>query len=165
MLTGAPFTDGPPTRRSSPTSRPRWTGCEIPQAEKDRLIAAAREALTGPFRRGYEAMLATLAEVEPRARGNNGAWSLPDGAAYYAQRLRQSTTTDLTAEQIHHIGLDQVAPHPSARWSGSSARSASRGTLTQFFAHINAGQEFKYPNTAEGREHYLADAPRASSRR
>ena len=48
-------------RRSSPTSRPRWTGSQIPQAEKDRLIAAAREALTGPFRRGYDAMLATLA--------------------------------------------------------------------------------------------------------
>ena len=40
-------------------------------------------------------MLATLDAIEPRAAGNNGAWSLPDGAAYYAQRLRQSTTTDL----------------------------------------------------------------------
>ena len=45
-----------------------------------------------------------------------------------------------------------------ARWSGSSPRSASAGTLTQFFAHINAGQEFKYPNTDEGRQRYLADA-------
>ena len=158
VLSGAPFGDGPPGAIFADFTT-KVNRLEIPQADKDRLIAAAREALTGPFRRGYQAMLAALAEAEPGARGNNGAWSLPEGAAYYAQRLRQSTTTDLTAEQIHNIGLEQVR-----RIHGEMARIQSRvgfqGTLTQFFAHINAGQEFKYPNTAEGREQYLADARR-----
>ena len=124
---------------------------------KARLIADAREALTGPFRRGYDLMLRTLDEIEPRGTGNNGAWSLPNGEQFYASRLRESTTTDLTAEQIHQIGLAQVT-----RIHGEMERIRQRvgfaGTLQQFFRHITEGQEFKYPNTEEGRQRYLADA-------
>lgn len=156
ILTGAPFTDGPPGALLADFTA-KVNRLEIPQAEKDRLIAAAREALTGPFRRGYETMLATLAEIEPRATGNNGAWSLPDGAALYAQRLNAFTTTELGAEEIHNLGLEQVR-----RIHGEMERIKRQvgftGTLTEFFAHINASDEFKYPNTDEGRQRYLADA-------
>jgi uncharacterized protein (DUF885 family) len=44
----------------------------------------------------------------PHGREGLGVWALPDGDAYYAFRIRQSTTTDLTADQIHQIGLDEV---------------------------------------------------------
>ena len=132
---------------------------DIAQAEKDRLIASVRDALTGPFRRGYDEFLRTVDEIEPQATGDRGAWSLPDGGAFYSQRLRQSTTTDLTAAQIHEIGLRQVA-----RIHGEMERIKRQvgftGTLTEFFRHINDGQQYKYPNTAEGREQYLADARR-----
>jgi len=156
VLTGAPFTDGPDGPLFA-DFKAKVGRLDVPQAEKDRLIAAAREALTGPFRRGYEALLATLDTIEPRASGNNGAWSLPDGEAYYAHRLRVSTTTDLTAEQIHRIGLEQVA-----RLHGEMERIKREvgftGTLQQFFRHVTEGSEFKYPDTAEGRQAYLADA-------
>ena len=158
ILTGAPFTDGPDSAVFA-DFKAKVGRLQIAQAEKDRLIAAAREALTGPFRRGYESMLATLAGIEPRARGNEGAWSLPNGAAYYAHRLRQSTTTDMSAARIHRIGLDQVA-RIHREMERIKAQVGFAGTLTQFFAHINEGQEFKYPNTAEGREAYLADGRR-----
>ena len=158
ILAGAPFTDGPDTPLFA-DFKAKVNRLEIPQAEKDRLIAAAREALTGPFRRGYDSMFATLDAIEPRATGNNGAWSLPDGAAFYAQRLSDQTTTDLSAEQIHRIGLEQVA-RIHREMERIKAQVGFTGTLQQFFAHINAGQEFKYPNTAEGRETYLADARR-----
>ena len=82
-------------------------------------------------------MLSTLDAIEPRAAGNNGAWSLPDGAEYYAHRLRQSTTTELGAEQIHQIGLQQVA-----RIHGEMERIKRQvgfnGTLQEFFRHINS---------------------------
>jgi len=158
ILAGAPFAEGPDSAVFA-DFKAKVGRLEIPQAEKDRLIAAAREALTGPFRRGYETMFAALDAIEPRARGNEGAWSLPDGAAFYARRLRQSTTTDMTAAQIHRIGLDQVA-----RIHGEMERIKTQvgftGTLQAFFAHINQGAEFKYPNNAEGREAYLADGRR-----
>jgi uncharacterized protein (DUF885 family) len=158
ILAGAPFSDGPDMPVFA-DFKAKVNRLEIPQAEKDRLIEAARAALTGPFRRGYETMLATLDAVESRAAGNNGAWSLPDGAAFYEQRLRQSTTTDLSAGQIHRIGLEQVE-----RIHGEMERIRREvgfaGTLRQFFRHINDSAEFKYPNTDEGRQAYLADARR-----
>src|SRR4029453_5775612 len=134
---------------------------QIPQAQKDRLIAAARDALTGPVRRGHESILPTVAAGEPRARGlNNGAWSLPNGAAYYAYRLRRSTTTNMTAEQIHAFGPREVAP-THQEMERIKRQVGFQGTLVQFFQHINSSPEFKYPNNQAGRETYLADARRA----
>jgi uncharacterized protein (DUF885 family) len=156
VLTGAPFTDGPDAPLFA-DFKAKVNRLQVPQAEKDRLIAAARAALTGPFRRGYDGMLATLAEIEPRARGNNGAWSLPNGAAYYKYRLRQSTTTNMNAAQIHQVGLRQVA-RIHQEMERIKTQVGFRGRLTDFFAHVNQGQEFKYPNTAEGRQRCLADA-------
>ncbi|MEA3013176.1 MAG: hypothetical protein QOD42_1721 [Sphingomonadales bacterium] len=158
ILAGAPFAEGPDSALFA-DFKAKVGRLQIAQAEKDRLIAAAGAALTGPFRRGYETMFAALDAIEPRARGNDGAWSLPDGAAYYARRLRQSTTTAMSAPQIHRIGLDQVA-RIHREMERIKAQVGFTGTLQQFFAHINEGQEFKYPNTAEGREAYLADGRR-----
>ena len=158
ILQGAPFTAGADSAVFA-DFKAKVGRLDIAQSEKDRLIAAASEALTGPFRRGYDHFLATVDSIEPRATGNNGAWSLPDGAEFYGQRIRQSTTTDLTAAQIHEIGLREVE-----RIHGEMERIKRQvgftGTLQQFFAHINDGQQYKYPNTAEGREQYLADARR-----
>jgi uncharacterized protein (DUF885 family) len=158
ILAGAPFADGPDTPVFA-DFKTKVGRLDIPQAEKDRLIAAARDALVGPFQRGYRTMLAAVDAIEPLAHGNNGAWSLPNGEAYYAQRLRQSTTTELSAEQIHQLGLAQVA-RIRAEMERIKTQVGFTGTLTEFFAHINQGAEFKYPNTAEGREQYLADARR-----
>jgi len=156
ILSGAPFADGPDMPVFA-DFKAKVNRLDIPQAEKDRLIAAARDALTGPFRRGYDAMLATLDAIEPRATGNQGASSLPDGAEYYAFRLAQSTTTDLDAQFIHRLGLGQVSEIHRAM-EAIKARVGFTGTLQQFFAHLNESQEFKYPNTDEGRQAYLADA-------
>jgi uncharacterized protein (DUF885 family) len=91
------------------------------------------------------------------SKGNFGAWSLPDGAAYYADRLKSSTTTNLTADQIHALGLRQVAAIRQ-EMEAVQREVGFKGTLEQFFAHIRTDPQFKYPNTAEGRETYLADA-------
>jgi len=156
VLSGAPFTDGPDGPLFA-DFKAKVSRLQVDEAEKTRLIEAGREALTGPFRRGYESLLATLDTIEPSATGNNGAWSLPEGEAFYAHRLRQSTTTDLSAEEIHRIGLEQVA-----RLHGEMDRIKREvgfaGTLQQFFRHVTEGAEYKYPDTPDGRQAYLADA-------
>ena len=158
VLTGAPFGRGDDSAVFA-DFKAKVGRLQAEDSVKARLIAEAREALTGPFRRGYEVMLAALDAIEPRATGNEGAWSLPDGAAFYAQRLRDSTTTDLSAEQIHRIGLDQVARIHS-EMERIKSRVGFTGTLREFFAHITGGQQYKYPNTDAGRQQYLADARR-----
>ena len=82
---------------------------DAPAAVKAKLLSDASAALTGPFRDGYGVLIAAIDEVAPKSKGNFGVWSLPGGDAYYADRLKNSTTTDLTADQIHDLGLKQVA--------------------------------------------------------
>ena len=158
VLAGAPFTKGADTPVFA-DFKAKVSKLAVADSEKARLVAAAREALTGPFQRGYRTMLGTWDALEPKAAGNRGAWSLPDGGAFYANQLKQSTTTDLTAGQIHQIGLDQVA-----RIHGEMERIKGqvgfKGTLREFFGHINQGRQYKYANTDSGRQQYLADARR-----
>ncbi len=130
---------------------------DISDAEKSRLLGEGRAALVGPFRDGVEALIAGIAAIEPQATGNNGAWSLPDGEAYYANRLANWTTTDLTADQIHAIGLEQVAAIRT-EMEAVKQQIGFDGTLEEFFAALRSDPAYKYPNTAEGRENYLEEA-------
>jgi uncharacterized protein (DUF885 family) len=158
VLAGAPFASG----RDTPVFadfKSKVDKLAVPQTEKDRLVREARAALTGPFQRGYRTFLDTWDFVESKATGNNGAWSLPQGEAYYANRLSNSTTTDLTADQIHQTGLAQVA-RIHREMERIKGQVGFTGTLQQFFAHINEGRQYKYPNTEAGRQQYLADARR-----
>lgn len=156
ILAGAPFDGGADGNLLADFTK-KVNALDAPAEVKQRLIADARAALTGPFRRGYDSFFATLDAIEPKATGNDGAWSLPRGDRYYANNLRNSTTTDLSADRIHQIGLDEVK-----RIQGEMEKIKDRvgftGTLQQFFAHIKNGEQFKYPNSEAGREQYLKDA-------
>jgi uncharacterized protein (DUF885 family) len=155
VIAGAPFGAGPDSTLLA-DFRKKVTALEAPAEVKARLIAEASEALAGPFKRGVDNMLAALDSIEPMAKGNDGAWSLPRGDEYYASRLRASTTTELSADEIHRLGLSEVT-RIHGEMEAVMRRVGFTGTLQQFFAHIKNGAEFKYPNTEEGRQHYLAD--------
>jgi uncharacterized protein (DUF885 family) len=155
-VAGAPFGPG----ADSPLLadfRKKVEALDAPADVKAKLIADASASLSGPFRRAISDMLATLDSIEPKATGNSGAWSLPGGAEYYASRLRAQTTTDLSADAIHQIGLDEVA-RIHREMEAIKAQVGFKGSLQLFFAHIKTGKQFKYPNTDEGRKVYLADA-------
>ena len=156
ILTGAPFDNGADGTVLADFTK-KVNALTAPVEVKQRLIADARAALTGPFRHGYETMFAALDAIEPKATSNDGAWRLPRGAEFYEHRLRLSTTTDMSAEQIHQLGLDQVKRIQS-EMERIKNQVGFKGTLQQFFRHINEGSQFKYPNTTAGREQYLADA-------
>ena len=156
VISGAPFDGG--------EDNPVWADFQkkvaaltATEVEKTDLLAAGRAALTGPFKRGYDTILATIAEVQPMATSNDGVWRLPDGDAYYAHQARQSTTTDLTPDQIHDIGLSEIA-RLQGEMEAIKSQVGFTGSLQDFFAFIKTDPQFQYPNTAEGREAYLVDA-------
>lgn len=156
VITGAPFDNG--------ADNPVWAdfqkkvgALDADQATKDRLLASARAALTGPYKRGFDTVLTALAEVQPMADSDAGVWRLPNGEAYYNARLQLSTTTDLTADQIHQIGLDEVA-RIQAEMEVIKAKVGFSGSLQDFFVFLKTDPRFQYPNTPEGKEQYLTDA-------
>lgn len=156
ILAGAPF-DGGADSTLMADFRKKVAALDAPAAVKDKLVADASAALTGPFKRGYDTLVGAIDEIEPQSKGNFGAWHLPDGAAFYADRLKSSTTTNLTADEIHDLGLRQVAAIRE-EMEAIKREVGFQGTLEQFFDHIRTDPAFKYPNTEEGREAYLADA-------
>ncbi|MBL0915279.1 MAG: DUF885 domain-containing protein, partial [Sphingopyxis sp.] len=156
ILVGAPF-DGGADSTLMADFRKKVGALDAPAAVKAKLLADAAAALSGPFRNGYNTLIAAIDEVEPQSKGNFGVWNLPDGAAYYADRLKGSTTTDLTADQIHELGLKQVAAIRE-EMEGIKREVGFTGTLEQFFDHIRTDPQFKYSNDEAGREQYLSDA-------
>src|SRR5687768_7135904 len=82
---------------------------KISGAEAERQVRAAEAAMTGRMKPAYDRLAAWLAEDRAKASAEpRGAGSLPDGAAYYAAQLRLQTTTTMTAQEIHDLGLSEV---------------------------------------------------------
>jgi len=82
----------------------------VPASEHERLRAVGRSAVMNGAIAGYRELLDFFrTEYLPGARKTLGASELPNGAKYYAQKIREFTTLDLTAEEIHQIGLSEVA--------------------------------------------------------
>ncbi len=160
IIAGAPFDDG--------ADNPVWAdfqrkvgALDTDAATKERLLAEGRAALTGPWRRGYEGVLAALTEVGAQAAAMpdnaGGVWRLPEGEAFYNARLQLSTTTDLTADQIHEIGLAEVA-RLQGEMQTIMRQVGFTGSLQEMFAYLKTDPRFQYPNTPEGKEQYLTDA-------
>src|SRR5690606_38439402 len=84
---------------------------KIDAARAQKLKDSARAALVEAVQPAYADVIAWFTADLPNALANpSGVGTThPDGAAYYAQRLAASTTTTLTADQVHQIGLDEVA--------------------------------------------------------
>ncbi|NDC79285.1 MAG: DUF885 domain-containing protein, partial [Chitinophagia bacterium] len=113
-------------------------------------------ALTTDMKPAYDRVSAWLAEdranTSPDARG---VGALPDGASYYTVMLNQMTTTDMTADQIHELGLKEVARIRSEMEKIKTAV-GFKGDLEAFFTFMRTDRRFYFPNTDDGREKYLA---------
>ena len=156
VLAGAPFAAGPDTALWADFKK-KVGALSAEPAVKARLLADGQAALTGPFRRGYDRVIASLETVSRRVQSNDGVWRLPDGDAYYRDRVRASTTTDLTPDQIHQIGLSEVA-RIQGEMEVIKQQVGFTGTLQQFFTFLKDDPRFEYPNTEAGKQQYLSDA-------
>jgi len=87
----------------------RSEGVAALAATRQRTIADARRLVEQHLRPAYTRLNAWLDELHPRCGTDAGWWRLPEGEAAYRQALKANTTTELDAEEIHRIGLDEVA--------------------------------------------------------
>ena len=81
---------------------------DISTQKKEDLFNELSAVIKSDVRPGYESILQYMEANYSNANKYHGVWSLPNGDAFYASRLRSYTTTDYTAEEIHQIGLSEV---------------------------------------------------------
>jgi uncharacterized protein (DUF885 family) len=134
----------------------RVAGLDIEEAEKERLLAEGHEALLS-WVPAYESLIAAMETQKAGAMEGDGVWRLPDGDDFYAARLASFTTTDMTAEEIHQAGLDNVE-RIHAEMHAIMEEVGYEGSLQEFFVFMREDEQFYYPTTDEGRQAYLAEA-------
>lgn len=156
IITGAPFDDG----ESSTLQVDFYSkvdALDLSDEVKSDLKSAADHALVNVVKPAYESLIAYLQDQEARASTEDGIWKLPDGDEYYNIALKRTTTTDMTAEEIHEIGLKEVARiHDEMREIMKQVE--FKGELTDFFTYLKNDEQFFYPNTDEGKQAYLDSA-------
>lgn len=99
---------------------------------------------------------AMVTELRGRATHDAGCWRLPDGAAYYAAAAEAATTVKLTGDEIHRLGLDQVAEISGRMDAILKAQGLTRGSVGERMVALNQRPDQLFPNTDPGREQLLA---------
>ena len=131
---------------------------DVPEISPER-----RESLQGEAMRivetevypAWQQAVAVLESQSPRATDDAGLWRFEDGQDIYAQRLRNFTTTSLTAEDIHQIGLDEVVRIEAEMDGLLQQLGYTDGPITERVAQLRADQS--YPDSNEGRARIMAD--------
>ncbi|MDP5458302.1 DUF885 family protein [Alishewanella sp. SMS8] len=156
LLQGAPFTEeGDSTLLSDFTSK--ITALNLPAAEQKLLLDEAKVALLTSVGPAYQQLISYLGELEKLAGTDDGVWRFEKGAAFYQNRLNRMTTTDMDAATIHQLGLDDVA-RIHKEMQAIMQQVGFAGNLAEFFVFMREAPQFYYPETAEGKAAYLAEA-------
>ena len=114
----------------------------IAAAEQQALRAEAATLIRDIVAPAYERLLAFIrTEYLPRARTTLAAVTLPDGEAYYQAQIEKFTTLDLTAREVHDIGLKEVA-RIQAEMEATKTRAGFRGTMAGFFEFLRTDPQF-----------------------
>jgi len=130
---------------------------DVSPARRDALVQAAEDEIVRSVRPGYARLDALLAAQEARATDDDGVWKLPDGDAYYRWALRLHTTTELSPEQVHEIGLREVARLAGEMRALLAAEGIDAHDLGATLRRLHADPRFLYPDDDSGRSRILAD--------
>ncbi|AZR24512.1 DUF885 domain-containing protein [Xanthomonas vasicola] len=115
---------------------------QIPAAEQAQLREQARAALRTAVLPAYSKLLTFFRnDYMPKARTTLAAEALPDGKAFYRQQIREYTTLELTPEQMHQIGLDEVA-RIQTQMNAIIKQVGFKGSFAQFLTFLRTDPQF-----------------------
>ncbi|MCZ6673619.1 MAG: DUF885 domain-containing protein [Verrucomicrobia bacterium] len=157
IISGIPFSDTGKDSALLADFKKKVNALDLKDSLHEGLIRLASDALLKDLQPAYESLIEFLVNQNKRANDDAGVWKFDKGAAYYNEVLRLTTTTALTADQIHRIGLTEVDRiHGEMRMIMKQV--GFKGALQDFFEFMRTDEQFYYPNTDEGREAYLERA-------
>lgn len=163
VITGAPFDARPGAKDSALFAdfKTKLAALKLPAAEADALTKAAAAALVDGVAPAYRELISAMKELEKKASTDDGVWRLPRAAEFYAERLRSYTTTSMTADEIHAVGLREVARiHQEMR--ALMQPLGFKGTdFRAFLRWMRDRKDVTFSNDQAGRDKYLAETQKA----
>jgi uncharacterized protein (DUF885 family) len=159
LITGAPF--------AGPGDSPVWADAKakvdalskagkIDQPTAEALKQRARAALLTQWGPAYQRLIDWMeADKVHVSKVAHGVGANANGKAYYAMKLRQATTTDMTPAQVHQYGLNEVA-RIHREMLAIQEKVGFKGTQQEFFTYIRTNPRFYYPSSDAGRQAYIA---------
>jgi uncharacterized protein (DUF885 family) len=157
VLKGFPFEAAANDSTIYADFKQKVTALELTDAQTKDLLNRAQDALLKSVQPAYEKLISELTKQRLLSPAGDGVWRLPDGDQWYQNRLEWFTTTDMTAEQVHQVGLDNVARiHNAMR--DIMQQVGFEGTLSEFFVFMREDAQFYYDDSDAGRAQYMADA-------
>jgi uncharacterized protein (DUF885 family) len=140
VIKGKPFTNSTEASVLLDDFKTKVSKLDLSQSQQRELIAEAEKALVKSVKPAYEKLIATMEDQQQRATSDYGAWKFPKGEAFYKNRLKRITTTDLTANEIHEIGLAEVA-RISSEMEKVKKEVGFDGDLKSFFDFVRNKKE------------------------
>ena len=126
-------------------------------ATRTDLLAQVESAIKTRVEPAYQNLTKALIALQAKATGNNGVWSLPDGDKYYEYAIEQQTTTKMTADEIHQLGLKEVARLSVEMDTILKQVGYEQGSIAERIGILNSAPDQLYPNNDEGRAQILKD--------
>ncbi|WEK57204.1 MAG: DUF885 family protein [Candidatus Brevundimonas phytovorans] len=117
--------------------------------------ARAQAILTAEVYPAIQRQADALKAVRPGATHDGGVWRLPQGEDYYRFGLKYFTTSSMTPDEVHQMGLEQVAEISARADALLKAQGLTQGTVGERIAALGKDPRFLYPNTDEAKEELL----------
>jgi uncharacterized protein (DUF885 family) len=130
----------------------------ISETQRAAFLEQAREQIETVVYPAYQGYVDYFADLRESSTNDAGVWKLPNGEAFYNYMLRNSTTTNMTADEIHVLGLaevDRIQAEMLAIFE-SEGYDPSLG-VKALFDQLSEEERFFYPDTDEGRAQILED--------
>ena len=108
----------------------------------------------------YRKLIAYFQTLLPKTTTDDGVWKLPDGDAFYAYTLRENTTTTLKPNEVHNLGLQEVARIESEMRRLLDANGFAGKSISESLVALGKDPRFLYPNNDKGRAEAIADYTR-----
>ena len=159
IIVGAPFDDGESLNVILADFQKKVDKLGLEDGQKEVLFTSAIDALQSSMKPAYDSLISEMKRQESISTEDDGVWKLPDGNTFYAYRLKAMTTTDLSAKEIHELGLSEVS-RIHAEMKTIMTKVGFEGTLQEFFVFLQTDPQFTYEDSEAGREAYLTEATR-----
>jgi uncharacterized protein (DUF885 family) len=157
VIDGYPFTESKYNSTLFEDFTAKIATLKLAKEVEKQLIADVKQALLNEVKTGYQTLIAKLEDQQQRATAEDGVWKLPKGEEFYEFALKRTTTTDMTSDEIHQLGLTEVARiHREMEVIMNKVK--FEGSLQDFFKFMREDPQFYYTDDEKGKAAYLKKA-------